>query len=142
MHSIKPLSLSWVQRTEPLPASAMFTPSTRVKALLQQLLSMPDDYLQKLDGLQCDAGILITGQEADLPWINGCLYLGMDQQAHHCLMSTQHQPTIPTGLLDQAIAQRYQQTVAIIPGCDVLIPVSGTRTLARKTLKALYDATA
>ncbi|MBL4706523.1 MAG: hypothetical protein JKY54_18485 [Flavobacteriales bacterium] len=104
---------------------------------MKRLLKFTDEHLNKLEGQIAESGILILGDCDELPWVDGCIYLGRDKNAPHLLMSVNHCPSVPSSLLDQAIFNKFEQPVAMIPNQHAILPIVYARRISRCKLEGM-----
>ncbi len=129
------LSFTWQPRTVPLIASAVFIPAHKSKRALQRLMQLDAEHLARLEGVICDLGMVILGDENELPWVDGCVYLAMDKHAPHLYISTLFEPSLPLALLDKALYKKWGQVVALLSETTALIPLQQRKKLSMEKLK-------
>jgi hypothetical protein len=56
-----------------------------------------------LEVVRFEGALVLIGAEAELPWVEGVLYLGIDPRAPGLLVPTHRAPTVPIDLLARAL---------------------------------------
>lgn len=133
------LEFTWQPRVTPLIASAVFIPTDKIQTALQRLMQLDAEHLATLEGVICELGMVILGEQNALPWVDGCVYLAMDKQAPHLYISTLFEPSLPLALLDKAVYKKWGQVVALLPEMTTLISLQNRKKLSIEKLN--YYAT-
>jgi len=139
------LDVTWAARPAPLALSGLAASGPAATLLLQRLLRCSDEQLARLRGVGDRALLVVTGEPGDLPWVDGVLYLGRDENAPNLLLPTHLQPSLPTALLELALMRRVKSgsaPLAVLPSPARLVPLSVARRLDRETLSRLAGADA
>jgi hypothetical protein len=131
----------WVQRGEPLPACACIARGAAARALANVLLAWDAARLGRMIACAGEGLLVVLGEEADLPWLEGITYLGRDREAPHLLLPTSRRPDVPVDLFVRALAARVPEAAragAILPVDDELFwaPVSAAGPVERDSLEA------
>ncbi|MCP4350521.1 MAG: hypothetical protein GY795_34055 [Desulfobacterales bacterium] len=125
---MKQLTIKWVSRDTPLSAVAVVTKNKAAVSLLSRLLSRASDIPSGLKGCCTDNYVVITGDEKDLPWVDGADYYGSDPDAPSMLLPTHSKPTVHAGLVEKAFSSRIKS------GQNILIPEDRLIISLRKAL--------
>ena len=101
----------------------------------QQLSS--DWHVDYEDSRKAD-GIILLGEAASLPWVDGVSYLGSDERAPHLLLPTNREPNVPLDLLQQALIERssFPPTLALIETRNTVVSLALARELSRDVLRS------
>ena len=125
-------------------ALCMSKDSTR---LVTRLLQLDDAKLARLSGVQGEDFVLICGDAADLPWVDGVQYFGKDADAPQLLLPTALGPSVSSALLERAVALHLAAQHSAAPGpfavCfepPQLIPVGAAQPLNRTVLEGWLTA--
>ena len=133
------VTVNWRTRRVPLPPVGIAARGTVAQALAARLLALADEDLAQLDGVAGAGLLVITGDEARLPWADGVVYLGRDAAAPSLLLPTVWQPDVPATLLERALLQQTAATVAplaMLLNPPLLVSLAAARPLARAALTA------
>jgi hypothetical protein len=130
------LPVHWSLRAQPLaPAAACATGAVAAK-LVRRLLQRSDEALTRLRGVASPRLIALLGDEAELPWVDGVIYLGRDLDAPSLLMPTQRQPDVHPTLLERALLARFTDVpLALLIEPSACVPLGKARPLARISLE-------
>ncbi|WP_437668965.1 hypothetical protein [Sorangium sp. So ce131] len=126
--------VSWTPREPPLPASAVAAWGEPARALGARLLRLDDASLARLRGAAGPRAIVVLGDAADLPWVDGVVYLGTDADAPALLLPTNARPSAGAALFARALARRFPAAappIAVLPGPGQLVPCAAASPLAR-----------
>jgi len=126
------VNFTWQTRDEPLKpvAVAAFGPAAR--ALIASVDKRTE--LHALRGLAGDDLVLLLGEEEQLPWADGAIYLGRDPEAPSLLLPTLLRPSLPLSLVERAMLRRGSGPFAVIPTRKELIPIDGARPVTHEHL--------
>jgi hypothetical protein len=114
--------IHWAQRETALTPVGMAAVGDRARALARRLLR--DDFappLERLRGAAADDALVLLGEAAGLPWVDGAVYLGKNGRAGSLLVPTNMTPSVPVDALERALAGRF----ANIPPPIVILPAHG-----------------
>jgi hypothetical protein len=110
------------------------------RALCQSLLGRP---LGGLSGVVGEAGgrrvVVILGEEARLPWVDGVVYLGRDPEAPGVLLPTRQRPALPVDLFARGVRLRLPESgwpAAVLADAGLFVPTGAARALGRDQLQA------
>ena len=106
------MGVNWLPRSEPLAPCACIARGAAARALGNALLAWESARLDRIKACAGDGVLVVLGDGADLPWLDGITYLGRDQAAPHLLLPTTHRPDVPADLFARALA-------AHVPGATV-----------------------
>ena len=86
--------------------------------------------------------LVILGEETQLPWVDGVVYLGHDSGAPSLLFPTNLEPSVPAALLERSLAAVHNHTgpVALLLDAPAIVPLSEARTIARASLIKWLEA--
>lgn len=124
------LPIGWLPAEPPLQPCAVAAVGESALRLLAWLAVR-----ENLGGLQGVAGadaVVVLGDAAALPWVDGVVYLGRHPQAPSVLWPTTQMPDLPVELVDRAFCARVAETdlpVAVLPDAGVLVPLAAARPL-------------
>ena len=93
------LRLEWQERAHPLTAAAAWVPRAGVPELLGRVA--------ELRGLGTPAGLVLLGPEAELPWVEGIRYFGVDSAAPNLLLPTTRAPVFAVELVERAVRRAF-----------------------------------
>ncbi|UQA57502.1 hypothetical protein [Polyangium aurulentum] len=113
------VAVGWTPREEPLAPLAAAAWGAASRAMAERLLDLPDATLARLSGVGGAGVIVVLGEAADLPWVDGVSYLGRDAEAPSLLLPTNARPSVPAALFARALARRFPK---IAPPFAVLAP--------------------
>jgi hypothetical protein len=132
------LQISWQTRCLPLTACAVAARGEAARELARRTLARDDEELAKLNGVAGE-GLLILFSEANvLPWADGALYLGRDEQAPSLLLPTTIAPDMPLALFERALRVRFAQLplpLAVLPQWNLVLPCGTAQSVARRKLE-------
>jgi hypothetical protein len=108
--------------------------------LARHLLGTRDEAsLSRLSGVRGPGLLLVMGREADLPWIDGIVYLGKDPGAPSLLLPSALEPDVPPPLLERAIlahAPGIAAPIAVLVDPPALAGAGVARPVRRAELQA------
>lgn len=133
----QPLKIKWKNRLDALEPLAIIGFDEMAKRLKEKLLSLDDEKLSLLQGVFGKNLLFAAGQTADLPWIDGVIYLGKDLQATSIFLPTNMRPEISLDLFEKTMLRRFsaQKPFAIVE--NRVIPVGEMRPISRKILSEI-----
>ncbi len=133
---MKQLTIKWVSRDIPLSAVAVVTKNKTSVLLLNRLLSRSSDMPSGLKGCYTGNYVIITGDEKDLPWVNGAAYYGSDPDAPSLLLPTHSKPSVHAGLVERAFSARIKSgQYLLIPEDRLIIPLHKALPLSKETMQ-------
>ncbi len=96
----------WSLRSEPLVPCACVARGALAQALGRELLAWEPGRLARIKACAGEGMLVVLGASADLPWLDGVVYLGRDEAAPHLLLPTNRVPDVPVDLFARALAAR------------------------------------
>ena len=131
--------IRWTPRADPLPALAVAGVGPVALALLRRVLAEDDAGLARWRGVAGSGVLVLLGDAASLPWVEGVVYLGRELQAPSLLLPCTLAPDVPLALLERAFSSRYRgmTPLAVLPRSGHLVPVGAAQPLFREALEAL-----
>lgn len=142
------LPVAWGPRRVPLEPVGVAVRGEAARALARRLVARidrgPEDSLEKLSGVAGPDLLILLGDPAALPWVEGAVYLGRDPGAPSLLLPTTREPSVPVDLLERALAGRAARFQAAPPLAVLLDPplLASTleaRPLVRERLRAWLE---
>jgi hypothetical protein len=114
---------------------------TAATSLAHRLLQDPDS-LPHYKGVGAPGLLVILGEEEQLPWVDGVVYLGHDSQSPSLLFPTNLEPSVPVALLQRSLAvvHNYSGPCALLLDPPSIVPLSEARTIARASLIKWLEA--
>ncbi|WAS92418.1 bpX5 domain-containing protein [Nannocystis punicea] len=103
------IHVTWRTRAVPLSPQAVAAAGPVAARLVDRLLTFTDDALTRLRGVAGPDLLVLTGESADLPWLDGVEYLGRDPLAPGLYIPTTLEPAPVAALLERALRQRAPQ---------------------------------
>ena len=136
------VGVNWLPRSEPLaPCACVARGRSRPRARKRPArvgagAPRPDQ------GVRRRRRLVVLGDVAELPWLDGIAYLGRDEAAPHLLLPTSRRPDVPLDLFARALAAR-------VPGCPgggavlpeptggmLWVPIAAAGPIERASLEA------
>ena len=122
------MSWGWQDEHDPPPPQGMAGVGPVARALLEALARTLGADGPKLQATAHDDALLVTGDAAALPWVDGALYLAPRPEAPALWLPTTQRPDVPLDLLERALARRYRvQPLALLPMPAQLVPLARLR---------------
>ena len=137
------LKIDWRLREPPLPPIAVCVQGDAALVMARHLLARSAEERDRLQGVSGRNLLVLIGESAALPWVDGALYLGRDPEAPALLLPTTQQPSIPLALLESALrrhAPGLNPPLAVLPGQSLLLSLSAARLLDSQTLQRWLEA--
>ncbi|MCY1055392.1 hypothetical protein [Nannocystis sp. SCPEA4] len=106
------IRITWSPRPIPLAPAAVVASGPVATRLADRLLTFADDVLLRLRGVAGRDLLVLTGESADLPWLDGVDYLGRDPLAPGLYIPTTLEPAPAAPLLERALRRRAPQLAA------------------------------
>lgn len=128
------LPVSWRPRPMPLDPVGMVARGEAARALAKRLLARGDEALSRLSGVAGPDLVILLGDAATLPWVEGAAYLGRDAHAPSLLLPTNREPTVPLPLLERALLIRASRLHAEPPLAVLLDPPLLASTIEARPL--------
>jgi hypothetical protein len=132
------LQISWQNRSLPLTACAVAARGEAARELARRALVRDDEELAKLNGAAGEGLLILFGETNILPWADGALYLGRDEQAPSLLLPTTIVPDMPLALFERALRMRFAQLplpLAVLPQWNLVLPCGTAQGVARHKLE-------
>ncbi len=109
--------------------------------LAHRLLREPDS-LSHYTGGGAPGLRVVRGEEQQLPWVDGAVYLGHDSQTRLLLFPTNLEPSVPAALLERSLAavHKYSGPLALLLDPPSIIPLSEARTIVQTSLVKWLEA--
>lgn len=136
------VSITWTPRRHPLAPAAVVARGAAAHRLAERLLARDDAALARLRGLAGPSFILVAGDAAELPWVDGAVYVGRDPAAPALLVPTALEPNVPLGLLERGVLARAGSAapVAVLVDPPACIATASARPIDRARLSAFVRA--
>ena len=130
--------IKWHFREQPRIPAAVVGFGDVAKDLARKLLASDQAKWPSLKGVAAADGIILLGEAASLPWVDGVSYLGSDERAPHLLLPTNREPNVPLDLLQQALIERssFPPTLALIETRNTVVSLALARELSRDVLRS------
>ncbi|MBX9667756.1 MAG: hypothetical protein K2X93_09070 [Candidatus Obscuribacterales bacterium] len=136
------VDLSWGFRDLPLiPQAVVAVGSGLSRALVKKLLKREQNELRKL---QCVAGkelLLVLGDESNLPWLDGVVYLGQERNSS-VYIPTVLQPSQSIALLERALLAAnagLKPPLVVLPSVSIVLSLSKPFIPDQETLKSCLE---
>lgn len=120
-----------------------------VQRLHGRLVQLPAGQRKRLEATAGEHLLVVCGESADLPWVDGVEYAAPDPQVPGLWLPTRWRPQLPADLLLQALAARVSRRPLLLwPAPARVIPLDRLLPLELPTHLALiarlwgHDATA
>jgi hypothetical protein len=142
------IRVAWTPRDAPLAARAVAAFGAPARALAGRLAALDDAALGALAAVAGGAArdvLVVLGEAAALPWVDGVVYLGRDDAAPELLLPTALAPSVPPGVLAVAIrairaAVSVPGPIAVLAAPPRLVPCGVARAIDRGRLAAWREA--
>jgi hypothetical protein len=144
----KLIPLCWRLRAEPLDPVGMAVRGAAARTLARRLLARDDEALGRLSGVAAPDLLpdllMVLGEAADLPWVDGAVYLGRDAAAPSLLLPTTREPAVPLPLVERALLARARTSgtsppYAVLVDPPLLASAQAARPILRPVLQAWLD---
>jgi hypothetical protein len=115
--------------------------SVLAKAMAAKLLKRNDDELRTL---QCVAGssvLFVIGDESDLPWLDGVVYIGQERNST-IYVPTMLQASAPLPLLERALLSAnptLMPPIAVLPNASLVLSLAKPFIADRQKLESLME---
>ncbi|HKH45413.1 MAG TPA: hypothetical protein VKM72_12175 [Thermoanaerobaculia bacterium] len=131
------ISVVWRPRAAPLDPVGVAARGEAARALARRLLARGDEILVRLTGAAAPDLLIVLGASADLPWVDGAVYLGKDAAAPSLLLPTTREPSVPLPLVERAFARAAGSPppLAILLDPPLLTSLEAARPILRSTLE-------
>ena len=128
------LPVAWRPRPVPLDPVGVAARGEAARVLAKRLLARGEESLSRLSGVGGPDLIILLGDAAALPWVEGAAYLGRDAHAPSLLLPTNREPTVPLPLLERALLIRASRLHTEPPLAVLLDPPLLASTLEARPL--------
>lgn len=132
-------NVTWSDREPPLAPCAVAAQGDVARHLARRLLELEPAALGRLSGVAGKTTLVLLGDEAHLPWVDGVLYLGRDPLAPALLLPTRIEPVVPgANLLERAVRRHFAKLsppLAILPDTLTVIPCDRALQLSRSRIE-------
>lgn len=135
------ISVAWRPRTTPLDPIGVAARGEAARSLARRLLAREDEALARLSGVAAPELLVVLGESADLPWVDGAVYLGRDAAAPSLLLPTTREPALPLPLVERAFARATDAPppLAVLLDPPLLASAQAARPILRTTLQSWLD---
>lgn len=134
------LTFDWVSREMPLTSTAVVTKGKSSVSLIKKMVSRPLNRHSHLKGCYTGSYVILTGNEMDLPWVDGASYYGSDPDAPSLLLPTHSRPSIHAGLIEKAFSSHMDSgPYILIPEDKIIISVAHALPLSKKAMQAWIE---
>jgi hypothetical protein len=102
-------------------------------------VALPDGQLGPLRAVLGDELLLLLGNEQDLPWSDGVIYLGREPMTPELWLPCAIEPNVPASLLLRALRSRFQTDSLLAPFAvslepPVVVPLVDAQPLTRELI--------
>ncbi|MBK9036154.1 MAG: hypothetical protein IPL61_33750 [Myxococcales bacterium] len=137
--------VAWAPRAEPLAPRAVIATGAVAAALGRRLAQLDDAALAALTAVAARGALVVLGDGAALPWVEGVTYLGRAPAAPELLVPTALAPTVPAPVLVRALTawldgRAVAWPLALAPAPLRVVPCGGARAIERARLTAWLAA--
>ncbi len=131
------MPITWRPRERPLAPAAVAATGTVARDLARRLLAETDEALARVRAVAGAGLLVVLGDEAALPWVDGVVYLGADPRARSLLLPTAVEPAEPIELVERALALWFpnDMPMALLAGFGTVVPVASARPVTRPALE-------
>lgn len=133
--------MAWRSRRTPLDPVGVAARGEAARALARRLLAREDEALARLNGAAAPELLIVLGDSADLPWVDGAVYLGRDAAAPSLLLPTTREPSVPLPLVERACSRAAEAPppFALLLDPPLLTSLQAARPVLRATLQSWLD---
>ena len=133
--------MTWRPRFTPLVPAGVAARGPAATSLAHRLLRDPDT-LSNFKAVAAPGLLVILGEEPQLPWVDGGVYLGHDSEAPSLLFPTSLEPSVPAALLERSLTATHnlRGPCALLLDPPAIVPLAAARTLARTSLIKWLEA--
>jgi hypothetical protein len=133
--------ITWAARPRPLAPVAAAATGKTARQMARHLLKNPS-VLERLEGVASPDLLIVIGNGDLLPWEDGVVYLGRDPAAPSLLLPTSLAPSIPAGLLERAVTNKFpslKPPFALLPSTSRVISLAAARPIDANILRAWLE---
>lgn len=133
--------MAWRPRRTPLDPVGVAARGEAARALARRLLAREDEALARLNGAAAPELLIVLGDSAELPWVDGAVYLGRDAAAPSLLLPTTREPSVPLPLVERACSRTVEAPppFALLLDPPLLTSLQAARPVLRTTLQSWLD---
>jgi hypothetical protein len=130
--TFSPIDIVWTPRFQPLPPVGAFASGLVARELAESLIEMDETVLGRWSGVCTPDSLILLGEAATLPWVNGITYLGHDPLASRLLLPTNREPHVSVDLLERALlkASALLPPLAVIARERRIVSVAAARRVS------------
>ena len=131
------VNVHWNLRPEPLTPRGVAVRDHAALALARRLLTGRPEALARLQGVHAPGLLVVLGDEQELPWVDGSVYLGREAGANRLLIPTTLACSVSLPLLERALCRQveaWQLPLAVLPAWNRIISLGAARAIAPETL--------
>jgi hypothetical protein len=141
----EPIPIHWRPRAAPLEPVGIAVRGDAARMLAQRLLARDDEALARLSGVAAPDLLVVLGDAAELPWVDGAVYLGKDADAPALLLPTTRMPSAPLPLVERALLARARPAgtsppYAVLTDPPLLASAQAARPIVRPVLRAWLES--
>lgn len=130
------VSIEWTKRHHPLRPEAVAARGAAATDLVRRTLELDPAQLGRLRGVGSPELVVLAGDHADLPWVDGVAYLGRPRGAPGLFIPTTLAPTVPESLLARAVTHAgIAAPVAVLVDRGTLVSLADALPLSRDVLE-------
>lgn len=133
--------MTWRPRFTPLVPVGVAARGKGATSLAMRLLRDPDS-LSHYKAVGAPGLLVILGEETQLPWVDGAIYLGHESESPALLFPTNLEPSVPAALLERSLTAVHNTSapVALLLDPPSIVQLLEARTLARSSLTKWLEA--
>ncbi len=138
------ICVAWRPRSAPLEPVGAVASGDTARARGRRVTAADDTALARLRGVTAGPWLVLLGDAADLPWVDGVIYVGRDARAPALLLPTVFEPTVPVAVFARALARRHgdaRPPLVVLPEPACVLPCAAARQVSRARLQAWLDGT-
>lgn len=136
------IEIVWSPREYPLAPLAVASFSAALsRAMADKLSKREDSELSKLLCVAGDGVLFVLGEENELPWLDGVIYLGQERSST-IYVPTSWQASVPLPLLERALLvanPNLMPPIAVLPSDSRVLSLAKPFIPDRKKLHSLLE---
>lgn len=129
------IQVVWRPRQTPLEPVGLAARGEAARRLARRLLRRDDETLCRLSGVAALELLVLLGEAAELPWVDGAVYLGRDAGAPSLLLPATREPSAPLPLVERALLARARPAGTAPPYAVLLDPPLLASTVAARPIE-------
>ncbi len=102
------IEVIWNPRPEPLTPCGVAVRDEAARVLARRLLTRGPEELSRLQGVHAPGLLVVMGEEQELPWVDGSVYLGREPGANRLLIPTTLACSVSLPLLERALCRQVE----------------------------------